>query len=118
MPSVIDLWLRASALACLIAAVVTITLWIIGPRGPSDRARMYRAIWALAALASIPASAIAVFAPSTVSATIAAALASSATGFYVALTLATAAQSAHPRHSYVAAGVLLVFVLVVTGVLS
>lgn len=118
MPSVIDLWLHASALACLIAAVVTVTLWVIGPRGPSNRARMYRAIWALAALASIPASAIAVFAPSTVSALFAAALASSATGFYAALTMATAAQSAHPRQSYIAAGVLLVFAVAATGALS
>lgn len=115
MRSGIELWLHASALACLIAAAVTVTLWIIGPRGPTNRARMYRSIWALAALSSIPASAVTLFAPSTTPAPIAAALASSATGFYAALIMATAAQSAHPRQSFIAAGVMLAFALAVTG---
>ncbi len=121
MPPVIDVWLHAAATACLIAAVVTVTLWIIGPRGPSNRARMYRAIWALAALASIPASAVATFAfPPDVSTLIACAVATSATCFYSALTLATAAQSAHPRQSFVAAAVMLVFAVAVslTGALT
>lgn len=118
MLTVIEFWRHAAAMACIMASAITVTLWIIGPRGPNDRARMYRAIWALMALGILPLAVMATLAAADRSDVMATLIAASMTLVYAALTFATAAQSAHPRHSFIGASVLMLFAVAATGVLT
>lgn len=118
MLSAIEFWRHAAAMACIMASAITVLLWIIGPRGPNNRARMYRSIWALMALGILPLAVVVSLAPAARPAIATVLIATSLTCIYAALTFATAAQSAHPRHSFIGAGVLMLFAIATTGVLT
>lgn len=118
MPTVVEFWRHAAAMACILASSITVVLWIVGPRGPNNRARMYRAIWALLALGILPLAIVVTLAAAERSDAMTALIAASMTLVYAALTFATAAQSAHPRHSFIGASVLILFAIAATGVLT